>query len=208
LPLINYSRVYVRTSKAVRKAVRKEATRQQVTVPPINVTVTADQVGPRVCPKCGSTTRIYKHARLARIVYDVRFTKTGVKRWVVRYMYSRYYCTTCSFAFQIHRANEIYGPSLRALVMYYMIELRVPQNALAPCISQLFYLHLGTGAVNTMKTSGALFYESLYSELFKKVTHGRVLHVDEGERGVCMGVRKSGGDRVRILRQQRRNDAA
>jgi hypothetical protein len=173
------SKVYVRTSEAVRKAVRKEAAREQAIVPPINATVIADQAGPRVCPKCGATTRIYKHARLERIVHDVRFTKTSVKRWVVRYRYSRYYCTTCSFAFQVHRANEIYGPSLRALVMYYMIELRVPHNAVAPCISQLYHLQLGTGAVNMMKTSGALFYESLYSELFKKVTHGRVLHVDE-----------------------------
>lgn len=173
------SKVYVRTSESVRKAVRKEAAREQAIVPPINATVIADQAGPRVCPKCGATTDIYKHARLARIVYDVRFTKTSVKRWVVRYRYSRYYCTTCSFAFQVHRANEIYGPSLRALVMYYMIELRVPQNALAPCISQLFNLQLGTGAVNMMKTSGALFYESLYSELLKRVTHGRLLHVDE-----------------------------
>jgi hypothetical protein len=173
------SKVYVRTSEAVRKAVRKEATREQAIVPPINATVIADHAGPRVCPRCGATTKIYKHARLGRIVYDVRFTKTGVKRWVVRYIYNRYYCTTCCFAFQVHRANEIYGPSLRALVIYYIIELRVPQNAVALCISQLFSLQLGTGAVNMMKTSAAVFFESLYSELFKKVTHGRVLHVDE-----------------------------
>ena len=81
-----------------------------------------------------------------------------MKRWVVRYTYSRYYCTTCSFAFQVLRANEIYGPSLRALVLYYVIELRVPQNAVALCISQRFTLRLGNGAVNMIKTSGALFY--------------------------------------------------
>jgi hypothetical protein len=149
------SKVYVRTSEAVRKAVRKEVAREQDIVLPINATVIADQAGPRVCPKCGATTRIYKHARLARVVYDVRFTKTSVKRWVVRYRYSRYYCTTCSFAFQAHRANEKYGPSLRALVMYYMIELRVPQNALAPCISQLFNGSYPKSAISVQRVAVA-----------------------------------------------------
>jgi len=85
----------------------------------------------------------------------------------------------CKFAFQIHRANERYGLTLRALVLYYMVELRVPQNSIGPCVTQLFGLPLGAGAVTQMKKSGARHYEDLYTELFKRVTNGRMLHVDE-----------------------------
>jgi predicted RecB family nuclease len=173
------NKVYVRTSTAVKKAVRRESVRRHRSVLPPNTTVIADQPGPGVCPKCGATSKLYKHERLARIVYDLRFTGTGVKRWVVRYRYSRYSCTACNFVFQVHRANEKYGPTLRALVLYYMIELRVPQNSIGPCVSQMFGLQLSGSAVTQMKKSGARHYEDLYAEMFKRVTNGRMLHVDE-----------------------------
>jgi hypothetical protein len=60
-----------------------------------------------------------------------------------------------------------------------MIELRVPQNSIGPCVRQLFGLQLGSSAVTQMKKSGARYYEDLYAELFKRVTSGRMLHVDE-----------------------------
>src|ERR1035437_6866408 len=173
------TRVYVRTSPAVKKAVRRESVPRHKSILPPNTTVVADRPGPEVCPKCGATSKFYKHDRLARIVYDLRFTGTGVKRWVVQYRYSRYSCTACEFVFQVHYANEKYGSTLRALVLYYMIELRVPQNSIGPCVTQMFGLGISSSAVTQMKKSGARYYEDLYTELFRRVTNGRLLHVDE-----------------------------
>jgi predicted RecB family nuclease len=172
------NRVYVRTSTAVKKAVRQEVVRNRMPVLPPNTTVIADP-RPSICPKCGATSKFYKHDRHSRTVCDLRFTKGGVKRWVVRYQYSRYLCTACTFVFQVRRAGEKSGPTLRSLVLYYMIELRVPQNAIGPCLRQMYGLDLGIGAVGYMKRSGARYYEGLYAELFRRVTHGAMLHADE-----------------------------
>jgi hypothetical protein len=44
---------------------------------------------------------------------------------------------------------------------------------------ELFGLPLPLGAVRGMKTRGAALFEGLYDELFKRITRGPLLHVDE-----------------------------
>jgi hypothetical protein len=51
--------------------------------------------------------------------------------------------------------------------------------AVGRSIRELFGLPLPLGAVRGMKTRGAADCEGLYDELFKRVTHGPLLHVDE-----------------------------
>jgi hypothetical protein len=109
---------------------------------------------------CGATL-IYEFGRLASTVYDLKFTRTGVKRWIVKYTYHRYFCWKCKTAFQRQRAREKYGIDLRAFVLYFIIELRLSQAAVAHCLSQLFGLDLSRGTINRIKGAGARYYQDL-----------------------------------------------
>jgi predicted RecB family nuclease len=94
------SKVYLRTSVAVKKAVHRGSKRVELAQLPINAEVELDQK-PSVCPKCGATSRLYRHLEMRRTIYDLRLTATGVRRRVVRYIFRRFYCKTCKGTFQL-----------------------------------------------------------------------------------------------------------
>src|SRR5262249_54305597 len=122
--------------------------------------------------------RLYRHLEMHRTIYDLRLTATGVRRRVVRYTFRRFYCKTCNGTFQLFDRSK-FGPNLCAVCLYYVIELRVPQVAVARSIRELFGLPLPLGAVQHMKARGAAEYERMYDDLFKRITRGALLHVDE-----------------------------
>ena len=173
------NKVYLRTSVAVKKAVHRDSRSRAIELSQLPITADIElNQKPSVCPKCGATSRLYRHIQMNRTVYDLRLTATGVRRRVVRYTYRRFYCKTCKGTFQLFNRSK-FGLDLRAVCLYYVIELRVPQIAVARSIRELFGLPLPLGAVQDMKARGAAECEVMYGDLFKRVTHGPLLHVDE-----------------------------
>jgi predicted nucleic-acid-binding Zn-ribbon protein len=86
------SKVYVRTDKAVRRAIAKEKRKSK------NISIEREEFGrqvPVTCTRCGST-KFWSSLKGARIVYDLRFMKKGAKRWVVRQHYTKSRCSRCN----------------------------------------------------------------------------------------------------------------
>ena len=76
-------KIYVRTSPAVRKSLRRK---QRVKKKKVKVNREVIFPRPKVCPKCGGTDlklHYIQHAR--KVVNDLKFTASGVKRWCVCY---------------------------------------------------------------------------------------------------------------------------
>src|SRR5262249_34677738 len=95
----NYQRekVYLRTSPAVRKRLwrKQRAARKR-----FKENEVVDCGGSQACPRCGSSevrTVSTWHARMR--VWDLKFTRSGVKRWVARYRSLRYACVACKKTF-------------------------------------------------------------------------------------------------------------
>ena len=161
----------------MKKAVRRASKETALTQLPITAEIEVNQK-PSLCPKCGATARLYPAHRKSRTVYDLRLTATGVRRRVLRYSYRRFYCKMCKGTFQLFNRSK-FGPDLRAVCLYYVMELRVPQVVVGRSIRELFGLPLALNAVQKMKARGAREYEAMYEDLFKRITHGPLLHVDE-----------------------------
>jgi hypothetical protein len=108
----------------------------QLKKPPPNVDkiIRADEPRPPACPKCGSK-QFYKNGVHSRTIYDLRFSRAGVRRWVIRYYYQRYQCRDCT-----HGQNELprfekCGKSLQAFVVYQLVELRMSHSAIVRSIA-------------------------------------------------------------------------
>jgi hypothetical protein len=171
------NKVYMRTSAPLKKAVLRNPKERDLAQLPINADIELNQK-PGACPACGATSKLYTQIQPSRTVYDLQFTGAGVRRKVLRYTYRRLYCTACKSSVSLFNGSK-FGSNLRALCLYYVIELRVPMLAVGRSIRELFGLPLPLGAVRGMKARGAADCEGLYDELFKRVTHGPLLHVDE-----------------------------
>lgn len=133
-------KIYVKSNARLKQTSRKNASRGPKTFLPVNKTLVCPV--PDCCPKC-ETTRIYKRVKLSKVVYDLKFGCTSVKRWIVRYLFHRYFCDHCGttfFSSQRPWTGEKYGTNVLAYTIYQIIDLQLPQITVTKSLNQLFNL--------------------------------------------------------------------
>ncbi|HZC36699.1 MAG TPA: transposase, partial [Chthoniobacterales bacterium] len=119
------------------------------------------------------------NGRFTQTVYDLRFSGSGIKRWVVRYLFNRYVCRACGRGFNALARQSRFGRDLSAFVIYQMIELRISQHAVTRSLENMFGLSICVNAVNSIKARSAKKYESTYQTILEKITAGNLVHADE-----------------------------
>jgi predicted RecB family nuclease len=85
------NRVYLRTQPRLKRILKREH-HTSIRAEGLNKTVVLP--APPRCPTC-EAVEFYKHGRYSKTVYDLRFGKSSIKRWVVKYRSHRYRCFHC-----------------------------------------------------------------------------------------------------------------
>ena len=176
------SKVYARTDKTIRRTVQESQVRSK------NVTVEKEvAIGdiPDTCPKCNAA-QLQMRREGSYVVYDIKFMRKGIKRWVVRYRYSRYRCSECRAEMTTYSGRPLYGPNLRAFVVYLMIELRLSNQKAAEHASLLFDLPLDAPKAYHIKSAMAEKYMPTYRSILREIAKGTLIHADE-TKGVVQG---------------------
>lgn len=173
--------VYLRTNSRIRsQAVRK------VMLPCPRDRAVDLCVQPGVCEACGNVT-FYRRGYRQKIVHDLHFHRRGVIRRVTRYRSFQYACARCG-AKAIQESSlphDKYGPGLLAYLVYHLVEIFVPQEAIVKMLNDLFDLRLrNSGQINPVKARAAEFYRPTYEQILERIRHGRLLHVDETKANV------------------------
>jgi hypothetical protein len=96
---------------------------------------------PKRCLRCHAT-RFWTCRGGSKVVYDLKFTRRGIKRQAVRYCYNKYRCSECRAEMTTYSHSSQYGPSLRAFLVYLLVELRLSNQKAAEHASSLFELPL------------------------------------------------------------------
>lgn len=125
---------------------------------------------------------MFGHGKASRTVFDIRFMRHGVKRWISRYRFHRYKCLACEATFlPEHRCwtRSKFGTEIVAYALYQNIELRLPQESVVGSLNKLFGIHLPLGTTSAFKRAAAKEYEECYNALVKNLCSGRLLHADE-----------------------------
>jgi uncharacterized protein (UPF0212 family) len=176
------SKVYVHSNKAIRRSVEKA-------VKPIKKVAVEKEVmvddKPASCPRCGRS-KVWVAARMSHVVFDLKFTRRGIKRWAVRYRYSSYRCGTCKAQMTIHPRDTKYGHKLRAYVAYLLIEMRLSNQKVREHVATVFNVPIGNTMANDMKTVMAKKYEPTYRRILQQIASGPLVHADE-TKGVVYG---------------------
>ncbi len=123
-----------------------------------------------------------KYGKMSKIVYDLKLSRAGIKRWVVKYFFNRYMCCQCRSAFLSQQrpwTASKFGSGLVAYVIYQVIDLQIPQNIIASSLNQLFGFHLDRRHINRRKSRAAQYYKSTYDRILNKLVNGRLIHADE-----------------------------
>jgi predicted RecB family nuclease len=172
-------KVYVRTSPALRKSLRR-GQRASKKRPRVNDEVECGR--PEVCPECGGTqVHICRRPLACKVVSDLRFTSSGVKRWIISYRSPRYKCWRCkkTFLADAYRTVSRFGHNLSSWVIYHHVALRQSYEDIGLSLNDIFGFSIGTTVLHKIKSRAAADYQTAYDRLKDKLRRGLLIHADE-----------------------------
>jgi hypothetical protein len=120
------------------------------------------------------------------VVFDLKFTCGGIKRWVVLYRYRSYRCVACGAEMTVHPRETQYGQNLRAYVAYLLIEMRLSYQKIREHVFTVFNIPITTTMAHDMKAMLATKYEPTYRRIIEQIAGGSLVHADE-TKGVVYG---------------------
>jgi predicted RecB family nuclease len=176
------SKVYVRTNKLIRQAMRK-ATEQRGPIVVEREVIVDDR--PLLCPRC-SSPKIWIAVRVSHVIFDLKFSRRSIKRWAIRYHYNNFRCGECKAQMTPYRADSKYGQNLRAYIAYLLIEMRLSHERVREHLATVFDVPMLGTMVNVIKQKIAQKYEPTYRSILAQIAAGSVVHADE-TKGVVYG---------------------
>jgi predicted RecB family nuclease len=179
-------RVYVRSNRGIRRAIKRSCQHRHTLRP--NRIVQCPR--PLHCPHCSSTVFI-KKVKATKLVFDLKFTLGGIKRWITRYEFYRYKCSDCTGTFYPQDRDwtgSIYGSSLLNYSVYQTIELYIPACKVSQSLNKFFGLQLAASTAELFKKNAAKIYTNTYQTLLDKLKGGSMIHADETKISLRSGV--------------------
>jgi len=170
-------RIYVKSHANLKRAPTFGERPPQAIAP--NKTIECPR--PRYCPRCASA-KFFTHGKYTKTVFDLKFMRHGIKRWITRYCFHRYRCQSCRTIFLPEETcwgKGKFGSELTAYSLYLNIELRVPQLHVARNLNRLFGFHHSRMSIDNFKAVAAQNYKGTYDTLVNRLCSGRLLHADE-----------------------------
>ncbi|MGB7463783.1 MAG: TM0106 family RecB-like putative nuclease, partial [Candidatus Acidiferrum sp.] len=172
-------RVYVRSSKTIKRA-SQNALKHRATRLPVKVGI--EYPPPSFCPRCGGVD-LDLRGKTNLLTYDVSFMRSGVRGFVRRQIWPRYYCARCqelvrppgTGLFTIRK----YGLYLRAYAIDQLLQLRISGIKVARAINQILHFELSGSLVSQFKSEFTEMYRQTVEQLVAKITTGSLVHADE-----------------------------
>jgi predicted RecB family nuclease len=180
-------KVYVRTSPALRRKLRRQQ-RAENKRPRANKEIVCAK--PALCPECGASKVHSFGARLWRkVVWDLHFTASGVRRRVVCYCTRRYRCWQCMKTFlpAAYRAADRWGHGLASWAIYQHIALRQSHDDVIHGLREVFGLAFYASFMCRLTPRMAERYRAAYERLRDNLRRGPLIHADETKVDVQRG---------------------
>jgi hypothetical protein len=176
------SKVFVRTDEAIKRAIKKTITRVSKIAVDKEIKV---EDKPPSCSRCGNSW-FWTYRGRSHVIFDIRFTRRGIKRWSIRYRYNMYRCSSCRAEMTIYARESKYGLYLRAYVTYLLIEMRLSHRPTVEHVATVFNVNMLVTNASEIKTTMAKTCEPVYHKILERIARGPLVHADE-TKGVVYG---------------------
>lgn len=133
------------------------------------------------CVACGNDS-LYKHGKDKKLVFDLKFSKFGVRRHIVRYLAPRMRCRGCKkalFPGRYLRVSSKYGHALSSWLIFQHVGTRQSLTKVGEVCETLFGYSISAASLTNIKRAMANKYASTYRLLISKIKHDSSVYVDE-----------------------------
>ncbi len=171
-------RIYIRTDGELRRA-KKKMKRRVKRPTRVGKVVICDR--PPTCVRCQNKGGLMLRTITKRL-HDLRFTRSGITGWVVKYQFQVFRCKYCSEFTPWPKEfweRTMYGRNLAAFIIFETIELCVSQRSVTQSLNRLFGFQMDENVVHRLKASGAEYYEETRKGILATMVKGNLIHADE-----------------------------
>jgi hypothetical protein len=177
----NYQRdrVLVRTDPAVRASSRRKRARSRA-IPKPSTEIRCEPQSR--CPFCGSDgVTTFRRVAYSKLVNDLKFTRTGVRRWVVKYSSPRNQCLEClkTFYSESYPTDQKTGHALASWSVYQHVALRLSFGDIALSVNDLFGYQYNDKHAQRCQARLAAIYKDTVDKMLELLRSGRLIHGDE-----------------------------
>ena len=171
------TKVYLRTNKAVAKALKKEH-RNKRTSGRVNRIIDVPLV--KNCQHCNSD-KLHQHTKFEHKSIDLKISKYGLKRQLKLYRGKRSFCTECKRTSKPKGCKNIpkYGSDLINWSMNLFINNQVNLNTVVKILFDSFDINIPRNSLNYYKSCMCKRYETTLFEIKGLIVSGPLIHVDE-----------------------------
>ena len=171
-------RVHVRSQDAFRKRTSRKRKYKRKKLP-VNKTMlmTTDH-----CPECGSQKIKKKLLPFTKDIIDLKFSPSGIKRWVTKYTTYRYYCDQCDEDFILEdyvKLRKNFGHQLKTWTIFQHIVNKESFRQIQFNLHELFQIDVSDAAIHGFKVYIREYYEPTYERLIQKILQSPFIYVDE-----------------------------
>jgi len=173
-------RIYVNLKKAPKSNAplsRRERVGLRNSLHVNKVIVCPDRVS---CPVCGGKCKQGNPCN--RMLYDLFFGSSSVKRWIVKYRFRYYRCFSCQRRFgEPHEflPQSHFGRNLVAYVLYQTVDLCIPFLTVNKTLKRFFKLDVPVVTLTSLKVTANRYYKATYQTILQHLVTGTLLHIDE-----------------------------
>ncbi len=174
-------RVFIRTNKTLKQRRSRRRSRQGKKNERVNRSV---EITSQECPFCGGTELTRSpDGRLARLAFDLRITRSGIKRWVTRFTTTWHRCSGCDRRFlpRDYLRLDAHFHSLKSWAMYEHVAHRASFGNITQMIQDYFGFPVFMPDVLSFKLQLSQYYTETYQRLLDKLVGGATIHADETE---------------------------
>lgn len=171
-------KVLIRTHPQL-KSINRRTTNNNSNLPSkINKTILVEV---KKCPDC-NCRKLKQDSENFHIVVDLKFSKSGVKKYVTRYISWRYCCEKCGKRFSPDKRRgrqHTLGHSLVCWCAYQNYVLEVSMLKVRKSLLDVFGLHIEQSTLHRNRDRIVSLYEPLYAEILSGILSSPVIHIDE-----------------------------
>jgi len=182
-------RVFVRTSRTIRKSVRKVGTKQHH-IRRLRVSQRIS-IASSKCPFCKSTNLFTPdrqsipstHMRRTKRAFDLVMTSSGIRRKVIECRALIQQCGACGKVFVPNKYEHLdpHFHGLKSWAMFQHIAYGMSFGTLEEMLREFFDLGVYKPELHVFKSLLARYYKPTYRRLLKNLLSGAVMHTDDTE---------------------------
>ena len=171
-------KIYFRTDKKVRKALKKQEKRNRI----INQTNGSFNLTPEFCPNCHHT-KFRQLTHKTKTIVDLKFIKNGIKKWALECHGGRFQCLKCKHSFSPKDLKTVprCGNNLMIWSMNQYVQYGITLENLTEVLLDSFNIEVSLSEMFYFKRKLAEQYMIAHEEIRQSLVSGELLHVDETE---------------------------